>query len=112
MHILQEDAQLRVLWEVFVIEMIADILVLLSIPVIDTLKTDNRTDTFIVNSVKGNWDMLAIGLIAENDSIRNYTKGFNALYKKSVKFHHNNIFVSSGTSIFGTFYYTYDAIIQ
>lgn len=82
MHILQEDAQLRVLWETIVIGMIADILVLLSIPVIDTLKTDYRTDTFIVNSVNGNWDTLEIGLVAENDSMRNYTKGLNGFFKK------------------------------
>lgn len=68
-------------WEAIVIGIIAGILVLLSIPVIDTLKIDDPTNTFAVHGIGGIWGMLAIGLFAENDNMRNYTRGLNGLFK-------------------------------
>lgn len=68
-------------WEAIVIGMISGILVLLSIPVIDSLRIDDPTNTFAVHGVGGIWGMLAIGLFAETDSMRNYTRGLNGLFK-------------------------------
>ncbi|GFT89578.1 ammonium transporter 1 member 1 [Nephila pilipes] len=68
-------------WEALVIGMVAALLVLFSIPIIDSLHIDDPTNTFAVHGVAGAWGMLAIGLFSVKDNMRNYTRDLNGLFK-------------------------------
>ncbi|XP_054713517.1 putative ammonium transporter 3 [Uloborus diversus] len=68
-------------WEAILIGAVAALLVLPSAPLLDMLHVDDPTCTFAVHGVAGAWGLLAIGLFSEKDSIRNYTRGKNGLFK-------------------------------
>ncbi|KAI1286701.1 putative ammonium transporter 3 [Halotydeus destructor] len=59
--------------------MMAACLVLIAIRAVNWLKIDDPTNSFAVHGVGGAWGLLAIGLLAEKDTMINYTSDLDGL---------------------------------